>query len=393
MKILSITQKTLLEYLREPMLPALLFAFPVLLLVFYYIAFGETDQGLAKYLAVIVINQDEGSVEANGERRLAGEALIDTLKAAEFEGTPVFNITLMEDRRRAEITLRERKAAMAVIIPPDFTQTLLDASNTATSLPPTIVTLYGDTNSTNFTFAQSFINGLVREFVHQELDAPETATIIYDFVPGTGTMSDFDFGVPGLIIFGLTLLVISTAQTLVRENETGTLRRLRLTAARPAELLLGVSLAQMVLAALLIPFTLIIAEWMGFESRGSLPAACLIGLLFCLSVIGLGLITAAFARTDSEAANLGSAIGVVMVLLSGAMFPMPDLPLFTLGGRTVQATDFLPPAPAGEAMRRILVPGDDISAVSYELGVLTILSLAFLLAGIVFYGRLRMRQS
>ncbi|MEZ4643053.1 MAG: hypothetical protein R3E31_30745 [Chloroflexota bacterium] len=49
---------------------------------------------------------------------------------------------------------------------------------------------------------------------------------------------------------------------------------------------------------------------MGFRGNGSLLLAVGVGLLFCLSVIGL-LVTASFARSDGEAANLGASLGVL----------------------------------------------------------------------------------
>ena len=56
----------------------------------------------------------------------------------------------------------------------------------------------------------------------------DTLTVAYELLPGTGTMSDFDFGVAGNIVFGIMFVVITASTVLVRENVTGTLRRLRL---------------------------------------------------------------------------------------------------------------------------------------------------------------------
>ena len=48
----------------------------------------------------------------------------------------------------------------------------------------------------------------------------------------------------------------------------------------------------------------------------------------------MGLLAACFARTEADAANLGTLLLMPLAFLSGAVFPMPALPLFTEGGET-----------------------------------------------------------
>jgi ABC-type multidrug transport system permease subunit len=389
MRALSIARKTLLELLREPLLIGLALVFPTLLIVLYYVAFGETDEGLAKYLGVLVVNEDAGATTSQGKYWQAGTELIDVLQATEWEGRPVFDVSIVAGRRAAEITLRERKAALLLAIPPDFTQALLAAPAGG---PPAQISLVGDLASDNYVFARNFLDDLLRRFGQGVAGLEVTSPAAYEFVPGTGTMSDFDFGVPGVIVFGLVLVSVTTAETMVREEVGGTIRRLRLSRAHARDLLLGVTLAQMVVALFIVPITFAVAMAFGFRGNGSLLLAIGIGLLFSLAAVGIGLVTACFARTDSEAANLSAVIGVLMVLLSGAMYPMPEAPLVTIAGRTIQVYDLVPAAHAAEAMRRVLVLGDGAGAIVYELVALGLLSAAFLALGVMLYQRLRLRH-
>ncbi|MBN1659717.1 MAG: ABC transporter permease [Anaerolineae bacterium] len=389
MKVVSVARKTLLELWREPLLLGLLFAFPILLVLFYYVAFGETDAGLSRYLSLLVLDQDEGAV-VSGEPWSAGEQLVSLLRDVEWEGLPVFGVEPVAGRREAEAVLLERKAALLVVIPPDFSAALLGAP--AGGTPPTL-SLVGDPTADNYIFARAFLDDLVREFARQVMGAGEQALpVAYEFVPGTGTMSDFDFGVAGMIVFSVMLVSVSTAETLVRENVGGTLRRLRLATVSSADLLLGVTAAQMLVAALTVPVTFAAAMVCGFEPNGSLLVAVAIALLVSLSAVGVGLITACFARTDGEAANLAATLGVLMVLLSGAMFPMPEAPLATVAGRTLQVYDLVPPAHAAEALRRVLILGDGAGDVVFELVAMTMLSLVVLAAGVILYQRMQMRR-
>jgi ABC-2 type transport system permease protein len=377
MKALSIARKTLLELVREFLSLGLMFLFPVMLIFFYYIAFGETDDGLASYLSVLVVNDDAGRT---------GAGLVQILRETEFDGAPVFDVELVTDRHAAEITLREHKASLLLVIPPDLTQSLGGGPT------PAVISLVGDPESDNFVFARGFLDDLVRQFARQATGWEETVTVNYEFLPGTGTMSDFDFGVPGVIVFGIMFVTITTAETMVRENVNGTLLRLRLTRARARDLLIGVTLAQMVVALVQIPVTFWTALAFGFRNNGSLLLAMGVGLLLTLAAVGLGLIVACFARNDGEASNLSSVVGVLMVLISGAMYPMPDAPLATIAGRTIQLYDVLPPAHAAEAMRRILIFGDGAGAVIYEITAMTVLSAVLLALGVCLYQRLQIRK-
>lgn len=393
MKALSIARKSLLELLREPLLLWLLLLFPAVFVGFYYIAFGQTKEGMATYLSALIVNDDTG-VAIEGGHWQGGANLIEVIREAEWEGEPIFDVEVVTDRRAAEIALRERKVALLLAIPQDFTQTLLEGVNGMGGASPATVSLIGDPGSDNFVFAHSFLNWLVREFAKQVAGwQDDPLTITYEFLPGTGTMSDFDFGVVGLIVFGVMFVIITTATVMVRDNVTGTLQRLRLTRAGAADLLVGVTLAQMVAAAVQMPITFGAALAMGFCINGSLLLAMVIGLLLNLSAVGLGLIVAAFARNDGDAVNLGAAVMVPMVFLTDAMYPMPAAPLFTVAGRTIEAYDLLPATHAGEAMRRVLILGAGVGDIAYELVAMTVLSLLLLTAGIALYRRLRMRTA
>ena len=157
-------------------------------------------------------------------------------------------------------------------------------------------------------------------------------------------------------------------------------------------MLVGVTLAQMAIALIMVPLTFGVAVALGFRGQGSLLLAVGVGLLLSLAAVGLGLITACFARSDSEAANLGSVVAVFMVLLSGAMYPMPDATLATVAGHAIELYDLLPPTSATEAMRRVLFLGDGAGDIIQELATLTILSVITLVVGVVLYQRLQMRK-
>ena len=198
MTFLAITRKILLEYLREPLLLGLIFAFPVILLLFYAIAFGETDQGMAKHLKIMVLNQDAGYQPGDGERLALGEELIRSLKDEKFEGIPVFDIQEVETQSQAEITLRDQKAALLLVIPTDFSRVLLTADSGEWTGKTANLSLVGYPSSNLYAFTRSYLEGIIAAYTDKVAGwNDEILAIEYAFVPGTGTMSDFEFGVPG----------------------------------------------------------------------------------------------------------------------------------------------------------------------------------------------------
>jgi len=393
MKIFSVMRKTLRELLRERMTTALMLVFPPLLVAFYYISFGQTSDGLSNYISILILNRDAGVEAFEAESANAGQAFVQLLQAAEYEGQPLFDITLVDERQSAEITLREHKASLLIVIPENFNAVLQDFANTSGSAAAVDITLVGAPESSEYLFARSLLSGYLRHFALQMVGWEESIEVEYHFVPGTGTMSDFDYGVGGVIVFGVAFSTLIAAEVMVREYLSGSLRRLRLTRLSTFELLSGVTLALTVVAVIQVPITLVAAQLMGFINHGSLLLIVAVCLLFNLAAIGLGLLVACFSRTPADATNLASAVLVPLVFLSNALYPMPAMPLFRAGERLIQLYDFLPTTHAVAAIRQMTVYGKGMGELIFELSALTFLSVCTFFLGVVIYQRRRMKLS
>jgi ABC-2 type transport system permease protein len=378
-KLIGVAGKTLREAWREPKLFGLLMAFPALLVMIYYVAFGQSQQGLSQMLRVLVINQDAGP---------AGAQLVAALRAERFDGTPVLDVSVAADRALAEVALRERKAALLLILPADFSRAL--QTDRGAGAAAATVQMVGDQASDNYVFASSFVSSAVDTFTRRAIGWERPPALAVAFVRGTGTLSDLQFGIPGVLVFGVLFNTISAAMVLVREEVAGTLRRLKLSRATAVDVIGGIALAHLVLASLQVPLAFGVALLFGFKSPGSLMLAIGIGAVLSLAATGLGLLAACFARNDGEAANLGTLLLMPLAFLSGTVFPMPALPLFTVAGRVVQLYDIFPAAHAAEAMRRVLIFGDGPAEVAYSLIGLTVLSVLYLALGVVVYQRRRL---
>jgi ABC-type polysaccharide/polyol phosphate export permease len=389
MNIFRIARKTLIEYLREPQLFLFILSGPPLLVLLWYVIFLPAKDRLGDYLKIQVINRDSGA---------EGAALVDILRAVEFEGKPALDVKVIDNEDEGLISLREAKAGMMLVIPSGFSRALEDARTGKAGNPPADIEYVGDTASFNYVFSRGYVEPYVRGFIQTQSGSGPPVYGNFEFLPGTGTSSDFDAAIPGLLVFSLLFLIISSASSLVQEEMHKTLARFRLARLTGFELVAGVGLAQMLLAVLevLAGFFTAVALGYGQGTEWLQPVRILlllgITVLFAVPVVGLGMITAAYSRNDGDAASLGSMILVPMVFLSGIVFPMPAVPLFTIAGRTIGLYDFLPSTLASEAIRKAVTLGD-LPSLAFPVAGLLLQTAVILWIGAALFQKRKLRST
>ena len=136
------------------------------------------------------------------------------------------------------------------------------------------------------------------------------------------------FIIPGLLAIILTFTLIPfTAGAIVREQERGTLEQLQLSPVSRTGLIVGkilpfllIGLFQLTLVVFLmrIVFAIPIA--------GSLAGLYAAGLVFIVSVLGLGMLVSTVAKTQMQAVQLSFFFMLPFVFLSGYVFPIDGMP-------------------------------------------------------------------
>jgi ABC-type multidrug transport system permease subunit len=194
-----------------------------------------------------------------------------------------------------------------------------------------------------------------------------------------------------MIIFALMLIVPQTAMLVAREVRWDTLGRLRLTPMRAWDLLGGISLAQMIVAVFQVAAVFVCAVLIGFQNRGSLLTAILVGLAVSFSAIGQGLLVACFVENDSQAINVGSAVAMMQVWFSGSFYRLPPMTVFTLTGYRIDAFDIFPATHGLLALQQVLSYGAGLEEIAFRLGATVVLSLLYFGLGVAVFQRLKMR--
>lgn len=153
------------------------------------------------------------------------------------------------------------------------------------------------------------------------------------------------FLVPGLIAYLATITaVVSTAMSIVREKESGTMEQVRMAPVSTVSFVLGKTLPYLVLSQA-SAFLVIVAAMalFGLPMRGDWLDLSLVVALFLLGALGTGLLVSTVAETQQVAFQASMLIAFLPTfMLSGFIFPIASMPLpLQWVSSIVPATHFL----------------------------------------------------
>jgi ABC-2 type transport system permease protein len=184
------------------------------------------------------------------------------------------------------------------------------------------------------------------------------------------------FLVPGLIAYIVMITsVVSTAVSIVREKERGTMEQVRMAPINALSFVLGKTMPYFVISLISAMAILLVAMVMfGLPMRGSWLLLLLTTSLFLVGALGLGLFISSIADTQQVAfqvALLASFMPTLM--LSGFIFPIASMPAFLRGVTyAVPARYFL------VALRGIVLKGVGLPMIWPQLAALSVYSAAVL---------------
>jgi ABC-2 type transport system permease protein len=184
------------------------------------------------------------------------------------------------------------------------------------------------------------------------------------------------FLVPGLIAYiAMLTSVISTALSIVREKEVGTMEQVRMSPVGPLAFVIGKTVPYFVIA-FVSSLMIVIASMalFGLPMRGSWAVLLLAISLFLTGALSLGLLISTVAESQQVAFQIALLASLLPTLmLSGFIFPITSMPLaLQIVTRAVPARYFL------HALRAIVLKGADISVFWRDLAALAVFATAIL---------------
>ena len=178
------------------------------------------------------------------------------------------------------------------------------------------------------------------------------------------------FLVPGLIAY-LTMLmaVTSTALSVVREKESGTMEQVRMAPVGTLAFILGKTAPYFAISMVSAALVFLASQWLfGLPMRGSWITLAIVLAVYLLGALATGLLVSTIADTQQVAFQIALLVSLLPTLmLSGFIFPIASMPEFLQAiTRVVPARYFL------IALRAIVLKGTSGFDLLPEFGALAL---------------------
>jgi ABC-type multidrug transport system permease subunit len=375
-RVIALTKKEMKKTVREPAVLFMIFLFPIV----FVFAFGSAFSGGGQPTYNIgVVNMDQGdSINAS-----------QTLLTALSE-TKILNLKMYSDNQTAQNDLSQGSIQAIMIVPTDFSQSLASyqaAPNAPSKWTNATVALYLDKGSLVATQAiPPIIQQALTAISGQNQQTPtipfhlEIASLIEVKTPST-----LDFIAPGMFTFASIFLIMMVAQSFTQDRENGMMKRIRITPTTPTEFMTSQVISYMGIALIQAALVFAMMYALGFRPQVGIPAyvfAFILVLLFSLSNIGFGLITATIAKSSGAATGLSF------------LFVLPQLFLGTFVGASLSsgaqvAGRFVPSYYVTDALTSLFLRGATITSLSVLLDatMVSVFCVAILAVGILLYGK------
>ena len=358
MRFLEFGKRNLKETYRDPMSLGFLLGFPLVFMLLFGLAFGgdipEYDVG--------VLDQDQSQLS----QAYVSEAL-----------DKAFEIEPYDDPDEALDDLRVAEIRAYITIPQGFGEKVLrtwqgESENIALDIT------YDESDVMVAEQVLSIIDAATRAFARIEVPVTLNASPLHL----EADITYIDFIAPGIIVFGLLILVPTSATIMVRDKEKGFLARMLTTPTRPVDFILGYSLCLFAIAIVQIIIFMLMARLFGMDIVGNAGWAFLTFVLTGICCIGIGMIIASLSKSENQALPFSWLLSMPLAIISGVWFPIEFMPSWLRG-----FAHAFPFSHSIEASRDILTRGTGLGAVTTDYLFLVIWAIVIFATGIVLFRR------
>ncbi len=340
-RIRAVMKKELIQLSRDARSLLFLLAMPALLLLMFGFALNFD----VKHVALALCDMD---------RTQAGRGFTGLFRHTEY-----FDVKAeVEDPRDLDALLDRGRATVALVIPRGF------GADLAAGREPGVQVLVDGSNSMSATTAANYVAAIAQDYsirlttrlLAQRGIAGASMPVATELrVWYNPELRSAKFLIPGLMAFILmTILVITTSFSIVREKERGTMEQIRVSPLGPAELIIGKTVPHILISLVSSHSVLLLGYALfGISIKGSYPVLLLAILLFLLGGLGQGLLISSITRTQQVAFQLSVLTTYLPTfVLSGFVFPIRNMP------QVIQALTYLVPAkPFLVILRSVILKG------------------------------------
>lgn len=367
----AVIKKEMRQIVRDPRTLAVLIALPLFLLVMFGYA-----------ISLDVRNAPVGVLDH--DRSPESRALIAELQHNEYTSLAV----MLTAESEVEPLMQQEAIRAALVIPADFSRSLLSGRRTGVQL--LIDGTNGTTASALLGYLEAIVRGYGSSFAGNEggRSAAAAAAPRIDFRPRVWFNPELEsnrFLVPGLVAFLLVVTaVISTALSIVKEKEQGTMEQIIASPLRRLDLIIGKSVPYLAISLLVAGFVFVSSYFLfGVGIAGSVLWLAAVTLLFLFACLSFGIFISSIAESQ-QVAFIIAVLATLLpsFLLSGFVFPIENMPL------PIQAVTYIVPARYYlSALRAIMLKGAGLSLFWPDALLLLLFTAAVLTAGSVRLSR------
>jgi ABC-2 type transport system permease protein len=341
----AIIKKEVRQLKRDTRLLAVIFSFPVLLLIM----FGYAVNFDVKNIKIAIYDQDKSELSKD---------FINSLNSSEY----FIIVDFINNESDINALLDKKVVKCVIVIPSDFSQKINSNRNTS------IQYLIDGVDANTASIIQNYMFAATSQF-NQKVNSEILARNgIKKFIP-ISLETQFWFNpdlkttrylIPGLIAMILIVTaVITVALSFVREKEKGTMEQLNVSSLQSIELILGKTLP-FVIIALVNAGLILIAGYIffGVEVKGSYLLLLLTTLIFLTASTSLGIFISVVSDSQQVAFTAATFVSLLpSLILSGFVFPIDSMPVI------IQVITNITPAKFFiEILRAIILRGVRLSA-------------------------------
>ena len=351
--IYIIMKKDLTEFMRIRARLVTMILLPIILIVLFGYMFPST--GSITHISIAVVNQDQSQAGLN--------IVSQFISSAQSSG--LFNVISIGSLSSAQNQLVSGNVYAIIIFHQGLGQQL-QSSGTAT-----VQVIIDQANPSLDAAIQGELTQIFSSLRLSATLASASSSQITPIYQGLipQTSNTIEFLAPGLIAMTTILAGLSgLAMTFSREKELGTLDGLLMTPISRLSIILGKGFAQVVrgLASGVLVFILAMILF-GVHIYGSILLMALVLTLGILAFTGMGIIATSFVSDQESAQLIMMMIQFPMIFLSGALYPVIQLPSWL---RII--SDILPLTYVISAFRSVMLLNAPFSAISGDVYILLI---------------------
>jgi ABC-2 type transport system permease protein len=378
-----IAWKDLMELFRNRMGLVLLILMPVFMMTM--VGFIYPSETSLNNVPIALVNDDT-------EFGAASLRLIDTLYniTAETDMMTLINASSLEEIRTM---IQNGTAEGGIIISSDFT------SNIMSGQQGTITLVTDQSNPQMSAMIQTVLSqvfeqmgtALAQQNVANQtgIDPNSALAVVKPLDIQTkgsieGEFSYFDFIAPGIMAMTVMMSVMTGLPAAIsQEREVGTLDGMMVAPINRLSVILGKTIAQMARGILQGTLILVLAMALfGVTVHGNILLVFALLLLGVFSFVGLGVVLTSFAKDQETAVMMMTTIMFPMMFLSGVFFPIEQMPWFMQG-----ISKFLPLTYVADSLRKVMVLGADIPALTSELSILIVFGVVMIAIAVPVFKR------